>query len=126
MQESCSTLKLLLKEALRLSRHGIEQEELKIVLASTAVEIIRLVAVFVVQSGIEQYIMMPLILGSCRLRLSTKQQIEEVEVQKAKTADSKTLVDASSLQLQSLLYEKNYYNKEIASCRSFQYAVYSS
>lgn len=56
----------------------------------------------------------------CRLRLAAKQLIEEGEILKAKTADSKAEVDLTSLQLQSLLYEKNYYNKEIASCRSFK------
>ena len=50
----------------------------------------------------------------------TRKEVEDVELQKNSTADSKAESDLSSLQLQNLLYEKNYYSKEIASCRSFQ------
>ena len=57
---------------------------------------------------------------SCRLRLATRKEVEEVELQKTKTAESKAEADLTSLQLQNLLYEKNYYNKEIATCRSFE------
>ena len=56
----------------------------------------------------------------CRLRAAARHQIEEGEALKAKTAESKAEVDLSSLQLQNLLYEKNYYKKEIASCQSFR------
>ena len=60
---------------------------------------------------------------SCRLRLCTKYQIEEIEEHKAKTAESKAEVDATSLQLQNLLYEKNYYIKEIATSKNFEYVL---
>jgi THO complex subunit 5 len=38
------------------------------------------------------------------------------------TGDAKTQLDQSSLQLQSLLYEKHHYEKEIQSCTSFRSA----
>lgn len=54
-----------------------------------------------------------------KLRQAAKNQVEEVERRKTQTAQSKSDVEVSNLQLQNLLYEKNYYTKEIATCRSF-------
>ncbi len=47
----------------------------------------------------------------------------EVEAIKDETAEFKARLDQASLQLHNLQYEKQYYEKEIQSCRSFQSAV---
>lgn len=61
-------------------------------------------------------------LGLIKLRQAARRQVEEVEAHKTETLRSKADVEASNLALQNLLYEQNYYAKEIASCRSFRQA----
>ena len=55
-----------------------------------------------------------------QFRLNARQIVEENENAKAATAVLKMEVDQHNMQLQGLLYEKNHYNKEIASCNSFR------
>ena len=95
MEQQCGVVKNLLKEILAVKRSGAESAELKPLLTKAALEVVK-------------------------LRLTARQQVEKVEEHKAQTAESKAEVDQSNLQLQNLLYEKNYYTKELASCRSFE------
>lgn len=55
-----------------------------------------------------------------KTRLMARKAIEEVEATRKETNQLSTEVDQHHMQLQSLLYEKNHYNKEIAFCRSFR------
>lgn len=56
-----------------------------------------------------------------KIRLGAKQVVGETERIKVETAALRDEADQHDMLLQSLLYEKNHYNKEIASCRSFRY-----
>eukprot|EP00887_Chlorella_sp_A99_P005185 scaffold1.g5185.t1 len=56
------------------------------------------------------------------LRRAHRELCERTEEERQKTSDAKTQLDQSSLQLQNLLYEKQRYEKEIASCRAFKSA----
>ena len=47
---------------------------------------------------------------------------EATEVLRDATAEAKTQLDQSSLQLQNLLYEQQHYEKEIAGCRAYKSA----
>lgn len=58
-----------------------------------------------------------------QLREHHKQATLQVERVKDDTAGYKTKLDHFSQQLHNLLYEKQYYEKEVLSCRSFQSAV---
>ena len=95
MEQQCGVVKNLLKEILAVKRSGAESAELKPLLTKAALEVVK-------------------------LRLTAREQVEVFEEHKAQTAESKAEVDQSNLQLQNLLYEKNYYTKELASCRSFE------
>ena len=95
MEQVCSDAMAQLREIVAAKARGAERTELKELLAHTAIQLIK-------------------------LRQAAKAQVEEVETFKANTTQCKSDVEISSLQLQNLLYEKNYYLKEIASCRNFQ------
>ena len=55
-----------------------------------------------------------------KLRKTVRATGEEGESIKLDTLAMKASVDQHHMQLQSHLYEKNHYNKEIAACRSFR------
>ncbi len=54
------------------------------------------------------------------LRDSSKRHALRVEELKDETGASKAELEQADLALQNLLYEKQYYEKEIRSCRAFQ------
>jgi hypothetical protein len=95
MEESCMTIQETLKEILKVKQDGGGSDKLKPLLKDAALELVR-------------------------LRLAAKAKVEQIEEQKAITAESKAHVNVSNLRLQNLLYEKNYYNKEIAACLAFK------
>lgn len=99
MDKTCLSLLDLLQETATAKKEGASKLELKRLLTQAAVEIVK-------------------------LRQNAREQVDAVEESKAVTAESKHEVDQSNLQLQNLLYEKNYYNKEIASCQNFKSALY--
>jgi len=57
-----------------------------------------------------------------KLKAIHRAMCDSTESLREATADAKTQLDQSSLQLQSLLYEKHHYEKEIQSCTSFRSA----
>mmetsp|Transcript_37376 Transcript_37376/g.83177 ORF Transcript_37376/g.83177 Transcript_37376/m.83177 type:complete len:438 (+) Transcript_37376:84-1397(+) len=58
-----------------------------------------------------------------RLRKNNRILAQSTEELKEDTSKAKTHLEQADLQLQNLLYEKQYYEKEIRSCRSFRSAV---
>lgn len=95
MENRCTSLLARLCDVVEAKRSGVEKADLKTLLSQTAVQIVK-------------------------LRQAAKQQVEDVEQHKSDTAQSRAEVDVSNLQLQNLLYEKNYYTKEIATCKNFR------
>ncbi|KAG1669247.1 hypothetical protein FOA52_003284 [Chlamydomonas sp. UWO 241] len=61
-------------------------------------------------------------LSLLRLRSENKSLAHGTEDLKEETAKAKAALEADDLALQNLLYEKQYYEKEVRSCRSFQSA----
>jgi THO complex subunit 5 len=57
-----------------------------------------------------------------KLKAIHRAMCNSTEALREATGDAKTQLDQSSLQLQSLLYEKHHYEKEIQSCTSFRSA----
>lgn len=57
------------------------------------------------------------------LKRLNRELFEDVEAKRQRTTDAKQLMEKTNLQLENLLYEKNHYEKEIHSCRSFASAV---
>lgn len=57
-----------------------------------------------------------------KLKAIHRAMCDSTESLREATGDAKTQLDQSSLQLQSLLYEKHHYEKEIQSCTSFRSA----
>jgi len=95
MEESCTNIQVMFKEILKVKQEGGGAEKFKSLLRDAALELVR-------------------------LKLAAKSKVDEIEQQKAATAESKAQADESNLRLQNLLYEKNYYNKEIAACLAFK------
>jgi THO complex subunit 5 len=62
------------------------------------------------------------LLSILRLKAANKSLAHATEDLKEETSKSKGSLEAADLQLQNLLYEKQYYEKEINACRSFQSA----
>lgn len=56
-----------------------------------------------------------------QLKKQIEASVQDVEATKSQTSTMRAAVDQHFMQLQSHLYEKNHYNKEIAACRSFRY-----
>lgn len=54
------------------------------------------------------------------IRKKMRISMDDVDAVKAETNAMRADVDQHYMQLQSHLYEKNHYNKEIAACRSFK------
>lgn len=63
------------------------------------------------------------VLGLLAMRESHRQLCLQVEQLREETSVYRRDLDQSNLQLQNLLYEKQYYEKEIQACRSFTSAV---
>lgn len=57
------------------------------------------------------------------LKRLNRELFEDVEAKRQRTTDAKQLMEKTNLQLENLLYEKNHYEKEIHSCRSFVSAI---
>ncbi|GAX73452.1 hypothetical protein CEUSTIGMA_g904.t1 [Chlamydomonas eustigma] len=62
------------------------------------------------------------LLSILRLKAANKSLAHATEELKEETSKSKGSLEAADLHLQNLLYEKQYYEKEINACRSFQSA----
>ena len=56
------------------------------------------------------------------LKAAHRQLCESTDELREAAAEAKSQLDQSSLQLQNLLYERQHYEKEIASCRGWQSA----
>ncbi len=95
MEESYSNMQEMFKEILKIQKEGGGAENFKPVLKKAALELVR-------------------------LKLAAKAQVDAIEQQKTATAESKAHLDESNLRLQNLLYEKNYYSKEIATCLTYK------
>ena len=95
VEEACTDIQEKLKRILKTKQDGGGAEELKPLLRDAALELVR-------------------------LKMAAHAKVDEYEQQKEATAKSKALADESNLRLQNLLYEKNYYNKEIAACLAFK------
>lgn len=62
------------------------------------------------------------VLRLLKLKAAHRALCEATEALREATGDAKSRLDQSSLQLQNLLYEKQHYEREIASCRAFRSA----
>jgi hypothetical protein len=68
------------------------------------------------------------LLAKCTLMFSELKQLNretygDIESKKSEHQKEKVKVDSLNLQLQNLIYEKNYLKREIQSCKDFRYFI---
>lgn len=62
-------------------------------------------------------------LAIINLKRQNRELFDDVEMKRQRTSEAKQHMEKINLQLENLLYERNHYEKEINSCRSFVSSV---